>query len=317
MTKTLITGGTGFIGRAVVELCLKNGDKVTVLDNDSRGSIQKLSNLKGQFRYILGDIRDPELAIEATRDVDRVIHLAYINGTEYFYTKPYDILEVGVKGILNILDAHRINGFKELIVASTSETYQNAPVIPTPESTPLVIPDVLNPRFSYGGGKIATELLAINYAKQNDLIVKVFRPHNVYGPDMGNQHVIPQLIEKIQKSRNKLSQNFLVEIQGSGTETRSFCYIRDFISALQVTLEDKVPLGIYHLGVNDEVSILDLASKIAAIMETKIEIKTSSLLEGSPLRRCPDITKIQRLGFSQKWTLEMGLEETVQWYLQK
>jgi nucleoside-diphosphate-sugar epimerase len=317
MTKTLITGGTGFIGRAVVELCLKNGEAVTVLDNDSRGSIQKLSHLKGQFRYISGDIRDPELIIEATRDVDRVIHLAYINGTEYFYTKPYDILEVGVKGILNILDAHRVSGFKELIVASTSETYQNAPVIPTSESTPLVIPDVLNPRFSYGGGKIATELLAINYAKQKDLKVKVFRPHNVYGPDMGNQHVIPQLIEKIQKSRKTTSQNGLVEIQGSGNETRSFCYIKDFISALQVTLEDKANLGIYHLGVNDEVTILELTSKIAAIMETKIEIKTSSLLEGSPLRRCPDISKIKRLGFSQEWTLEMGLEETVQWYLQK
>jgi nucleoside-diphosphate-sugar epimerase len=317
MTKTLITGGTGFIGRAVVELCLKNDENVTVLDNDSRGSIQKLSHLKNQFRYISGDIRDPELIIEATRDADRVIHLAYINGTEYFYSKPYDILEVGVKGILNILDAHRINGFKELIVASTSETYQNAPVIPTPESTPLVIPDVLNPRFSYGGGKIATELLAINYAKQNDLVVKVFRPHNVYGPDMGNEHVVPQLIEKIQKSRKTIPQNCLVEIQGSGNETRSFCYIKDFISALQVTLEDKANLGIYHLGVNDEVSILDLTSKIASIMQTKIEIKTSSLLKGSPLRRCPDISKIERLGFRQEWTLEMGLEETVQWYLQK
>ena len=218
---------------------------------------------------------------------------------------------------MNILDAHRINGFKELIVASTSETYQNAPVIPTPESTPLVIPDVLNPRFSYGGGKIATELLAINYAKQNNLVVKVFRPHNVYGPDMGNEHVVPQLIKKIQKSRETILQNCLVEIQGSGTETRSFCYIKDFISALRVTLEDNANVGIYHLGVNDEVSILELTSKIASLMQTNIEIKTSLLLEGSPLRRCPDISKIERLGFSQEWTLEMGLEETVQWYLQK
>ena len=315
MRRVLITGGSGFIGRAIVEKLISNGDTVTVFDNNSRGSISKLSHLEGKFKYISGDIRDSQLVTEATRNIDRVIHLAYINGTEYFYTRPYDVLDVGIKGILNVLDAHRINQFTELVIASTSETYQNALQVPTPESVPLVIPDVLNPRYSYGGGKIATELLAINYSRQTDLSVKIFRPHNIYGPDMGNEHVIPQIVKKILKARENSKDKCKIQIQGDGTETRSFCYIDDFVEGFQKISEDKTNLSVYHLGVTDEISILELIKQIGKILEVEVEVESNPLLEGSPLRRCPNIEKIEKLGFSQKYSLEDGLEKTVNWYL--
>jgi nucleoside-diphosphate-sugar epimerase len=315
MSRVLVTGGTGFIGRAIVEKCLRDGDTVRILDNNSRGAIQKLAHLSGKVDFIEGDIRDLKVVNRATKDIDRVIHLAYINGTEYFYSRPYDVLDVGIRGILNVLDSHKVNQFSELIVASTSETYQNAAIIPTPEEVPLVIPDVLNPRYSYGGGKIATELLSINYARQVDLSVKIFRPHNIYGPDMGFEHVIPQLIKKIHNAHTLNSKKCSIEIQGNGSETRSFCYISDFINGFEKVVEDNTDLSVYHLGVTEEVSILQLIDKIAKIMEVNVEVNAGELLKGSPVRRSPDISKIRRLGFMQEFSLEKGLEPTIQWYL--
>ena len=315
MSRVLVTGGTGFIGRAIVEKCIQDGDIVTILDNNSRGSIEKLAHLSRQINFIQGDIRDPEVVINATKNIDRVVHLAYINGTEYFYTRPYDVLDVGIRGILNILDSHRINQFSELIVASTSETYQNATEIPTPEVVPLVIPDVLNPRYSYGGGKIATELLAINYSRQSKLAVKIFRPHNIYGPDMGFEHVIPQLINKICTAQTLNSKKRSITIQGDGSETRSFCFIDDFISGFDKVVKDKTELSVYHLGVTDEVSILELIEKMAVIMGVSVEVTAGDLLKGSPIRRSPDISKIKELGFKQEFSLEKGLEPTIRWYL--
>lgn len=316
MKRVLVTGGTGFIGRAIVEKNIQDGNIVTVLDNNSRGSIAKLAHLSEKISFIQGDIRDAEIVNKATKDIDQVIHLAYINGTEYFYSRPYDVLDVGIRGILNILDSHKKNHFSELIVASTSETYQNAAQIPTPEEVALVVPDVLNPRFSYGGGKIATELLAVNYARQNGLSVKIFRPHNIYGPDMGYEHVIPQLIRKIRSAQMPGTNKSRITIQGDGTETRSFCYIQDFINGFAAVLNDQANLSVYHLGVNDEISILNLIERIGKILKVDVEVESGELLEGSPTRRSPDISKIEKLGFGQKYSLEQGLEPTISWYLE-
>lgn len=316
MKRVLVTGGTGFIGRAIVKKIIRDGNHVTVLDNNSRGSITKLAHLSHKLTFIQGDIRDPDIVNRATRNIDQVVHLAYINGTEYFYSRPYDVLEVGIRGILNVLDAHRTHHFSELIVASTSETYQNADRIPTPEEVELVVPDVLNPRFSYGGGKIATELLAVNYARQNELSVKIFRPHNIYGPDMGYEHVIPQLISKIQSAQTPGKNKVRIKIQGDGSETRSFCFIEDFISGFATVLSDQTTLSVYHLGVNDEISILNLIKAIGKILDVEVEVEAGELLKGSPTRRSPDINKIEKLGFHQKYSLEKGLEPTIRWYLE-
>ena len=94
--------------------------------------------------------------------------------------------------MISVLDACRHHGIRELVLASSSEVYQTPPGIPTPENVPLSVPDPLNPRYSYGGGKIICELMAINYGRQGFDRVLIFRPHNVYGPDMGWEHVLPQ-----------------------------------------------------------------------------------------------------------------------------
>src|SRR5262249_27716639 len=147
---------------------------------------------------------------------------AAINGTENFYKQPELVLDVGIRGCLAVVGACRRAGVAKLAVASSAEVYQTPGVVPTPEATPLMLPDSLNPRYSYGGAKIASELIAFNYGQQFFEKVQVFRPHNVYGPDMGWKHVVPQFIERALELRGKYGDTAPFEMQGRGTDTRGF-----------------------------------------------------------------------------------------------
>src|SRR5690349_9967926 len=142
----LVTGGTGFIGRGVIAALLQSGARVRCFDNDSRGSSTRLGDMLSKIEMVHGDIRDASAVRAAMKGVDSVVHLAYVNGTEYFYTKPELILDVAVKGMINVLDACIAEGVKDLSLASSSEVYQTPPTVPTDESAPLSVPDVLNPR---------------------------------------------------------------------------------------------------------------------------------------------------------------------------
>ena len=312
----LVTGGTGFIGRALIRGLLTAGARVRSLDNDSRGAAEKLGATRDQVELVTGDIRDPRVVREAVRGMDTVCHLAYINGTEYFYTEPELILEVATKGMMNVLDGCVAEGVRDLVLASSSEVYQAPPRIPTDETAPLVVPDVLNPRFSYGGGKIISELLAINYGRKFFDHTLIFRPHNVYGPDMGRQHVIPQFILRLKERAARQPAGALdFPIQGTGEETRSFIYIDDFVRGLLRVIEQGERLAIFHIGTEREISIRDLAHLVAAACGREIRVVPGELLAGSTPRRCPDVRKLRNLGFEPEVRLEEGVRRTAEWYL--
>ena len=148
----LITGGCGFLGSALVRRMVGAGYRVRVLDDQSRGSAGRLADIEGEFEFLDGDIRDPKAVSNAVKGMDAVCHMAFVNGTEFFYTMPELVLDIGVRGMLNVIDACLANDVGELILASSSEVYQMAPVIPTDEHAPLSIPDPLNPRYSYASG---------------------------------------------------------------------------------------------------------------------------------------------------------------------
>lgn len=303
----LVTGGTGFIGSSICELLVKKGHRVTVFDNNSRGSLKRLLRLNNKIKFIKGDIRDKSKVFKSLKNINAVIHLAYINGTKYFYEKPDLILDVAVKGLVNIFDGCKKNNIKELYLASSSEVYQTPLKVPTKEDEPLKIPDINNPRFSYGGGKILTELMGINYGRKFFTKVIIFRPHNVYGANMGNEHVIPELIQKMRK----INKNSFLKIQGTGKEIRSFIYIKDFISAFHKLMTKGKHLQIYNIGTTQSIKIKDLVLKISKIMKKKIIIKTSALKKGSTKIRKPNIAKIRKLGFKPKYTLDQGLKEII------
>ncbi len=311
----LVTGGTGFIGRGLVAGLLRAGAKVRTLDNDSRGSATSLGEMSKEIEIVTGDIRDLDVVKRATLGVDGVCHLAYINGTEYFYSIPERILEVAVKGMMNVIDGCIANNVGELCLASSSEVYQTPPTIPTSEDVPLIVPDPLNPRFSYGGGKLISELLALNYGRKHFQRVTVFRPHNVYGPMMGFEHVIPQFAMRLKKLIAEQPAGAIeFPIQGDGSETRAFCYIDDAVDGILAVLERGGHLGIYHIGTDVETTIARLAEQVAGCFGRTIRIVPGKIQQGSTLRRCPDIAKLRGLGYEPRVLLADGLARTVEWY---
>lgn len=313
--KVLVTGGTGFLGSGLVRGLLKAGAVVRSLDDDSRGAKSRLDDVKDKVEIVTGDVRNLDAVTRAVRGVDCVCHLAYLNGTEFFYSKPELVLEIGVKGMMNVLDACMAEGVKDLVLASSSEVYQTPPTVPTDESVPLSVPDVSNPRYSYGGGKIISELLALNYGRKHFDRVTIFRPHNAYGPDMGKEHVIPQLSMRLAGLAAAQPTGAIeLPIQGTGEETRSFVYIDDMVDGMITVAENGEHLGVYHIGTTDEISIKDLAVAIGRAMGREVKVKQGELQKGGTPRRCPDITKAGKIGYRPRVSLAAGLEKTVGWY---
>ena len=300
----LITGGQGFIGKAISLSLLDQGNKVIIFDNNFR---KKNFSIKHKnLQLIDGDIRNIANLNKIQNKIDSVVHLAAINGTRNFYEKPNLVLEVGIKGIINIIDFCKIKKIKEIFLASSSEVYQNAPIYPTDEKVRLIIPDPHNPRFSYSSSKIISEILILN----SEIFKKavIFRPHNIYGPDMGFKHVIPELIIKTIKEKKFLN------IQGNGKNKRSFCYIEDFVDAFNIIIKKGKHKEIYNIGNTEEVKILHLSKLVISLLNKDLKIKISTKPFYNAMRRLPNIKKLNKLGYKPKINLKKGLKETIDWY---
>ena len=304
-TKTfLVTGGSGFIGSNIVKLLVQKKLNVKIFDNNSRGSTHKIKEIKKKIKFIKGDIREKGKLNKALKNTNAVIHLAYVNGTRNFYKEPVKVLDIAVKGILNVIEGCIENNIKELYLASSSEVYQTPEKIPTNEKEPIKIPDIFNPRYTYACGKILTESMGIHYGKKFFKKLIIFRPHNVYGPSMGYDHVIPEFIKRFKLLRGKK-----FKIQGTGNEIRAFIHIEDFISAFNLILTKGKHLNIYNIGTSERIKIKDLAYKISKILKKEILLKKTPLAKGSTKIRVPDIRKIKKLGFKPRLNLYKGLKK--------
>jgi nucleoside-diphosphate-sugar epimerase len=193
--------------------------------------------------------------------------------------------------------------------------YQLAPRIPTDETVPLSIPDPLNPRYSYAGGKIISELLAVNYGRKHFDRVVIFRPHNVYGPDMGTEHVIPQFILRMNELARRTEGVIQFPIQGSGNETRAFIFVDDFTDGLIRVIDRGEHLHIYHIGTEAEIRIADVVHAVAGYFHREAAVVPGEPAPGGTPRRCPDITKLRGLGFEPRVPFAEGLARTAAWYV--
>ncbi len=311
----LVTGGTGFIGSALVRRLVRDGHRVRVLDNDGRGRAGRLDDIKGEIELVSADIRDAIKVAAAIQGVDGVFHLAFINGTEFFYSRPELVLDVGVRGMVNVIDGCLQHDVGELILASSSEVYQTPPKVPTDETVALCVPDPTNPRYSYGGGKLISEIMAINYGRERFERVQIFRPHNVYGPDMGWEHVLPQFVLRMKAlAAAHPSGEIPFPIQGTGAETRAFVFIDDFIDGVMIMVAKGEHLGIYHIGNEEEVSIAEVAGLVARHFGRDIELVHGDAPAGQTPRRCPDISKLRALGYAPGVPLSDGLPVLARWY---
>ena len=310
MKKILITGGAGFIGSYLANRLVNENYDIDIVDNQLRGDYSRLDS-----RVKIHNI-DLTVASELNKlpkNYDWIFHLAAVNGTDNFYKIQSKVFEVGVKSCLNIYDYFKYTD-TSIVVASSAEVYQTPAVVPTDENVALTVPDIKNPRYSYGGSKIFSELLVMNYGLDFFKKSIIFRPHNIYGPNMGYKHVVPQLIKKVEDSLE--NQNDFIELIGSGNETRAFCYIDDLVDGLIILMEKGEDKEIYHIGNDDELSIFDLAKKITNLIDTKINVKKGEQTHfGGTMRRCPDISKMRKIGYQPKISIDIGLEKSVDWYL--
>jgi nucleoside-diphosphate-sugar epimerase len=311
-SKILITGAAGFIGFHLSKfLASEPSNIVWMLDNFARGERDKdleellsFSNVK----FLEIDLSIDELDLPS---VDYVFHLASINGTENFYSRPFEVVEAAILPTLRILRFYKGSNVGRFLLTSTSEVYAGAietglSQIPTPETTPLVINDPRNMRWSYAAGKIAAEMATLAAAKQYGLPATIIRFHNVYGPRMGNQHVIPEFIDRIKKSDFRLF---------GAENTRSFIYIADAVAATAAAATTDTLGEIVHIGTEDEVTIEKLAQEIMLISGIDGSLQKHKAPEGSVSRRCPDTTVLKQVvGFSPKITLREGLTLTIAHY---
>ena len=242
------------------------------------------------------------------------MHLAAVNGTEYFYSKPHVVLDVGIVGMLNVIAACRQHGVGDLVVASSSEVYQLPPEIPTDETAPLTSRSAqcaLFLRWLQNRERAARDQLRAPRLRAR----RNLRPHNVYGPDMAWEHVIPQFclraLDLLQKHPRGVVPFLL---QGDGSETRAFVHIDDMVDGLMVVIDKGRHLNIYHVGNPEEVKIGDVARMVMGALGREAELVPSPLREGSVARRCPDISKLRALGYAPKISLAVGLPPVVDWY---
>jgi UDP-glucose 4-epimerase len=316
-TRVVVTGGGGAIGAYLVRHLVREGWDVAVVDTMVRGEVTRLAEVAGEIELFTCDVRDQEALERAFDGAEVIMHLAAINGTENFYKRPELVLDVGLRGALAVVNAARNAGVPDLVVASSAEVYQTPSIVPTPETIPLMLPDSLNPRYSYGGSKIATELIAFQYAQDHYRKVQVFRPHNVYGPDMGYKHVVPQFIARAAAARDEVPNGpKSFEVQGNGTETRAFCYVDDVVDGVLTMYQNGGHREVFHIGNDEEVSIRDLAVRVAEVVGVEVEIYPTKAAVGGTQRRCPDIGKMRDLGYQPAINLDEGLKRTAAWYLE-
>lgn len=311
MARIVVTGAGGFIGAYLTRALAERGHSVIALDNFLRGRPSRLDGL--DIERCNADVRDDAAMVAAVKGADAVFHLAAVNGTENFYTRPQLVLDVGLRGALSVSEACIAAGVPDLIVASSAEVYQTPAVVPTPETIDMLIPDPLNPRYSYGGSKLVSELIAFNYCRDKLAKVQVFRPHNVYGPDMGWKHVIPQLIDKVDAVRDTASP--AIELQGDGSETRAFAYVDDVVAGIITMWERGATMNVYHIGSMEEVSIANLARTVADAVGVSVVLNAGPAPLGGTPRRCPDIGKMRAIGYEPAVALADGVARTAEWYL--
>jgi len=318
MARILILGGAGFVG---YHLARRLGEvptnRITLVDDLSRGRADaELTALLAHpsVELVKADLTDPAAFAALPPDWSQVYVLAAVVGVRPVTGDPARVIRVNTLATLNALEwATPAAGV--LFFASTSETYaggvsRGEVPVPTPETVPLSVDDVTSPRLAYAASKILGEAAMIHYAKAKGLPFVIGRLHNVYGPRMGADHVIPEL------SLRALDREDPFRIYGP-EQRRAFCHVDDAVDAiLRLTGSEPAWGEIVNVG-NDgeETAIGDLLALVLRVAEFAPRIRSLPAPPGSVARRCPDLAKLRALtGYVPKITLEAGVRETFAWY---
>jgi nucleoside-diphosphate-sugar epimerase len=307
-----ISGGAGFIGTALTKYFLNTENKVIIYDSLSRNSIKLFPEIHSHpsLELIKGDIRDQELLKEAIKNSTIIFHLAAIAGVSKYFKIPVQVMEVNILGTYNILQAVKENkNIKALFDFSTSEIY-GSDCFGALEDGDIKMEKIFSKRWTYATSKIASEKIGLSFYWQYEVPFIAIRPFNIYGPGQIGEGVISYFLT------NALN-NEAIKITGDGTQSRTFCYIDDFISGIAVIL-DNLPEAIgnsFNIGRSDEIiSIKSLAMLVKKLTNSHSEISFIDHAGDDVMVRSPNINKVKKLGYNPKVDLEMGVRLTAEWY---
>ena len=307
--KVLVTGAGGFIGSHLTERLVELGCNTRVLVRyNSAGAWGMLDSsvVKEDIEVILGDVRDRDSVVKASKGVDVVFNLAALIAIPYSYHAPLSYVQTNIEGALNILQAGRDNEVGRIVQTSTSEVYGTARYVPIDENHPL------QGQSPYAATKIGADKLAESFYLSFGLPVAIIRPFNTYGPRQSARAVIPTIITQAQtKSEIKL---------GSLEPTRDFNYVADTVDGFIKMAECEEAVGqVINVGSGKEISIGELAQTILSLVgkeDTPIICENQRLRpKGSEVERlCAANSKAQKLlNWQPQNTLEEGLTKTIAW----
>ena len=309
-TKFLVTGGAGFIGSNLTEAILNLGYKVRVLDNFSTG---KRENIEGflndeNFELLEGDIRDIETCRKACEGVDYVLHQAAWGSVPRSIKMPVLYEEINVKGHLNMMEAARENKIKKFVYASSSSVYGDHPVLPKKEG---VEGNILSP---YALTKKVNEEFADLYFRLYGLETVGMRYFNVFGrrqdPNGFYAAVIPKFVKQ-------LINNEAPQINGDGETSRDFTYIDNVIEAnLKACLAGKEASGqAFNIAYGGRETLNNLYNKLCKLLNKDIRPIYKEERAGDIRHSNADISKAKKLlGYSPDYSMDRGLELTIEWY---
>lgn len=316
----LIAGGAGFLGSHFVKklLSLKHIKRIVVLDNFSTGSLNNLTEVTNDPRLKVVETDISQNIPELKEEFDFICHLAALANPVDYEKKPIDTLTVNSDGVKNLIElACRANAF--YIYFSSSEVYGIYDCMPyrglsEEETVSRLI--LGKPRSPYGVGKCFGEELTRHLCSTYGVKYIIVRPFNVYGPNMDVKtnygRVIPNFIAWALKKEP-------LQINGDGTQIRTFCYIDDFIQALLLLLKLKSPPEVINIGSRQQTRILDLAKLINEILDNQSNgYNFVERYQFEPMIRTPDLGRIIKLtGWEPATGLKKGLKHTSNWLKSK
>jgi len=304
--RVLVTGGAGFLGSHLCDRLLEEGHEVLCVDNFYTGTRRNVRHLIGQpeFELMRHDVTFP-LYVE----VDQIFNLACPASPIHYQHDPVQTTKTSVHGAINMLGlAKRVGA--TILQASTSEVYGDPEMHPQPESYWGHV-NPIGPRSCYDEGKRCAETLFFDYYRQHQLAIKVARIFNTYGPRMhpNDGRVVSNFIVQALK-------NEPISIYGDGSQTRSFCYVKDLIEGLMRLMTSPGDFtGPVNLGNPDEFTIVQLAEQIIALTNSQSPINRMPLPADDPRQRKPDTTKAEAvLDWRASTPLADGLRHTIEYF---
>lgn len=311
----LITGGAGFIGSHLSEHLLRQGHRVTIIDDLSTGSIRNIAHLREEpaFRYLIADMNNPPLLAELVDDADAVFHLAAAVGVKLIVTSPVRTMELNIRCTELLLEmAAKKN--RRTLIASTSEVYGKSKDLPFREDGDLVMGATNRGRWSYACSKAIDEFLAIAYWREKKLPSVVVRMFNTVGPRQTGQYgmVIPRFVQQALAGEP-------ITVYGDGTQQRCFAHVADVVGALSGLMESDQAVGqVFNVGTQNEISILDLAKRVrektgssSEIVFVPFDVAYDADFEDMT-RRVPSLVKIHHtIGWSPTRSLDNILDDVI------